>query len=171
MASLRKPPFVKVHFNSVVWITFYKPKELFSTENNLLCNKKAPRMLKVLHGIIHTLKKSNFLECTRETKWMDTDRAALWSSRRKIPLSTSCVQEIIMTDVTFTAVQLQAACLGTRGRSWQKISIKRNRTYPNTFLHLQLCAPWSAQKLSVYVYVSYTEKTTAVFDLQEWFTV
>ncbi len=39
------------------------------------------------------------------------------SSRRKIPLSTSCVQEIIMTDVTFTAVQLQAACLGTRGRS------------------------------------------------------
>lgn len=32
--------------------------------------------------------------------------------------------------------------LGTRGRSWQKISIKRNRTYPNTFLHLQLCAPW-----------------------------
>lgn len=75
MASLRKPPFVKVHFNSVVWITFYKPKELFSTENNLLCNKKAPRMLKVLHGIIHTLKKVIFYSALEKlNEWILTEQ-------------------------------------------------------------------------------------------------
>lgn len=84
-----------------------------------MCNKKFPWMLEVLHVTIDVNKEPFcFLECTRETRWMDTAdeiyREALWNSRRKIPLSTYCVQEIIMTDVTFTAVQLQAVCAGDK---------------------------------------------------------